>query len=157
MLNAIATAAGLFGLWFALAPAQASATSGAVAAGAVVASMLIAARFGAFDKSARFSPTLLALLVRRMARSVRGAIGVVGAVIAPTSQRSGLVRIRQSETSEATRAAFANFVGAAPGVTVLEVQADGLLVHALDEEGLDAGKLARTEAALIVALEGKAP
>jgi multisubunit Na+/H+ antiporter MnhE subunit len=152
MLTVVATLAGLFALWFAFVPGHGRPVDFALAGAAALLATLLGARLGALGASFALAPP--ALWVERVARTLRGAMSTAGAALSSRADlRPGLARIRTSDASDETRALFADFVGAAPGVVVIEAQADGLLVHALDEDALDAAQLVRVEARLVSALE----
>jgi multisubunit Na+/H+ antiporter MnhE subunit len=156
MLNVAATLAGLWGLWLALTFPIGGGANLAIGAGAACAATLIAARLGAFEgRPARLRVTLAALLVQRCARALAGAMSTARSALSPgLALRPALARIRTRETSEQTRATFADYVGAAPGVAVIEAKSDGMLIHVLDEDGLETSGLAAIEARLAAALDG---
>lgn len=56
-----------------------------------------------------------------------------------------LVRVRSRARDAAAQASFANMISATPGMAVVETDADGLLVHVIDEDEIDAADLGRLE------------
>jgi multisubunit Na+/H+ antiporter MnhE subunit len=58
--------------------------------------------------------------------------------------RPALVRVRTRGRGP-ERTAFADMLGATPGMAVVESDPDGLLVHVMNEESIDAAELGRLE------------
>lgn len=157
MLDATATFALAIGLWFAFSGAALSIDSlvRACVTGALAA--LAAWRLGALGGCGRMllrAPRIATLAAQRSAAIVKGGIGVAAMALSRRMRmRPGLARVRAPTTDARARALFAQLAGAAPGTIVVEADASGLLLHALDEEGLDAAGLSTLNGAI----EGRAP
>jgi multisubunit Na+/H+ antiporter MnhE subunit len=67
-----------------------------------------------------------------------------------------LVRVKTRAVRPHQRASFAYVLTATPGMAVVETDADGLLLHVLDENGVDAADLGWLEQAVIGG-RGEAP
>jgi len=159
MLHVAALIAGLTGLWITLfwgsAPPAELAAAGLCAA--VLTAMWIA-RLGGVDRESaphwrvlRLAP----LFARRVSEAARGAGAAARAAIAAdVTLRPALVRIRTRRQSEASRAALAHFISAAPGGVIVDVDGDGMLTHVLHEDALDAPELAALEAQVVRAVDG---
>lgn len=164
MLHVAALIAGLVGLWITLSwTSDLSASPAELAAAGVFAAVLTAmwtARLGGVDREsaphwrmARLAP----LFVRRFSDTARGAGAAARAAIAAdVTLRPALVRIRTRRQSDASRAALAHFISAAPGGVTVDVDGEGMLAHVLQEDTLDAPELAALEADIVRAVDGAA-
>jgi multisubunit Na+/H+ antiporter MnhE subunit len=98
------------------------------------------------------------LFVTRSGAAWRNVGAVMAAALsADVKLQPGLVRVRLRGAEERAHAAFANLMSAQPGSAAVELDADGLLLHVLQEDGVDARELGRLESGLLGAVEvGKA-
>ncbi|MBL8548416.1 MAG: hypothetical protein JNJ73_00420 [Hyphomonadaceae bacterium] len=126
MAQAAAMLTGLIALWFMLAP-SADGAAGAIGIGAA------ALAFGAARWLMGKAPAMRGARLR-IGRFKRGG-GILQAAFAPGRLKPGFVKIKARD--EAMSAALAR-AAAQSGAVVVEVEADGLLVHALDEEAIEA-------------------
>jgi multisubunit Na+/H+ antiporter MnhE subunit len=155
MLHAAAMLIGLiaFGL-FALARGV-SAETAVIAAGLGFACVLFAARFGGLGRTAFSAPQLIALAFGRAGAVMRGALSTMRAAIAAdVTLKPALVRVKTRPTGAFAQAVFADLMSATPGVVVVEADADSMLVHVTDEDGVDAVEIGALEARVIGALGG---
>lgn len=155
MLHAAAMLIGLiaFGL-FALGRGV-SAETAAIAAGLAFACVVFAARFGGLGRTAFSAPQLIVLALGRAGAVLRGSFATVRAAIAAdVTLKPALVRVKTRPTGAFAQAAFADLMSAAPGVVVVEADADSALVHVNDEDGVDAVEIGALEARVIAAVGG---
>lgn len=148
MLHAASMLLAVFVLWLATSELGVSTAHNLWIAGAIAAFCTgVAARFGGVGR--QFTG-LLAGLVASAAQSV----GVVGAAFktlraglsAEISVEPALVLVKSKMTEGERGAALASLISAHPGLTVVETDADGLLVHVLDEAAADGAAFAHFEA-----------
>ena len=77
----------------------------------------------------------------------RGALATIrAAVSADVRLKPALVRIKTRLADPSQLAAMAGTVTAAPGSAAVEVDSDGMLVHVINEDAVDADDLGRIEA-----------
>lgn len=157
MINAAAMLLILWLIWLALAPTDVTPRALATGAAAAAAAFMIAARLGAWGRSAyAHAPRLLLFAVARARGVFRGAVATVRAALAAdVTLRPALVRLKTRDASGLSQAAYADLISATPGAVVVETDDDGLLVHVLQEDRIDAAELATLETRLIGALDGK--
>jgi multisubunit Na+/H+ antiporter MnhE subunit len=120
MLHAAAMLCGLVVLWMLAAGRVTSPQDWMIAGVVALACVVVAVRFGGASRAFTRAPRLLALNV-------------------------ALVRVRSRTQSVAERAAFANMISATPGMAVVDADVDGLLVHVINEDAIDAADLGRLE------------
>ncbi len=152
MLHAATMLTGLWALWMTLT--QRWDGGGELGLGLVAAltCVLTAARFGGLSSST-FSPGILALTLRHLPAVFRGALATLrAAVAADITLRPALVRIKPRPSSDSARASFAGLISAAPGTLVVEADADGLLVHVLNEDSVDAREISNIEERVLAVL-----
>jgi multisubunit Na+/H+ antiporter MnhE subunit len=155
MLHAAAMLIGLFALGLFALARSVSAETIAVAAGLAFASVVFAARFGGVGRTAFSAPQLAVLSLGRAGAVLRGALSTIrAAVAADVTLKPALVRVRTRPAGAFAQAAFADLMSAAPGVVVVEADAEGALVHVTDEDGVDAAEIGALEARVISALGG---
>jgi multisubunit Na+/H+ antiporter MnhE subunit len=149
MLHAAAMLGVLIVLWIAAAPASGSPQDWAIAAGASLVCVAVAARFGGISTAFMQAPRLLWIASKRAGALFMGAMSVIRrAVSADVTLSPALVRVKTRSSKPEERAAFAHLLTSIPGVAVVETEADGLLAHVINEEGIDATELGRLEQAL---------
>jgi multicomponent Na+:H+ antiporter subunit E len=158
MLHAAAMMIGLWAIWLVLT--QTWMTPGDVLAGGAIAfvCMWVCAFFGGLGRGGGLfvhGPRLVLLALGRLGQVLNGAVTTTLAAFAPgSSLRPALVRVKLRSSSDFARAALADMIGAAPGAVVVEADAEGLLVHVLDEEAIDAADLGGFEARVTRAVDG---
>ncbi|MEQ1489367.1 MAG: Na+/H+ antiporter subunit E [Terricaulis sp.] len=150
MLHAAAMFVGLAVLWIASTQRVSSPQDWAIALGASLVCVLVALRFGGATSAFARAPRLLALSVARAGAVTRGALTTLRAAISADVKMSpALVRVRTRADRADDRAAFANMISATPGMVVVDSDADGLLVHVINEDAIDAADLGRLEAGVV--------
>lgn len=146
MLHAAAMLLGLATLWILVTQRASSPQDWAIAVGVSFACVVIGLRFGGASDAFARAPRLLVLSVARAGAVLRGTLATLrAAVSADVTMKPALVRVRSRAPRAAERAAFANLITATPGMAVVETDADGLLVHVIDEDAIDAVDLGRLE------------
>jgi len=141
---------GLAVLWIASTQRVSSPQDWAIALGASLVCVLVALRFGGATSAFARAPRLLALSVARAGAVTRGALTTLRAAISADVKMSpALVRVRTRADRADDRAAFANMISATPGMVVVDSDADGLLVHVINEDAIDAADLGRLEAGVV--------
>ena len=117
----------------------------AIAVGAALICTAAAARMGGVGRGFAHAPRALYATLARAGAVVKGAVVTMRAALAAdVSLRPALVRVR-TRGDDQDRAAFADLLSATPGAAVVETDADGLLVHVLDEDAIDPDELGRLE------------
>lgn len=157
-MHVVALLASLAGLWIILFGAPRDVAGYVAGAGVVMLIALWTARFGGVDRESaplwrwlRLAP----LTMRRIFSSARGAAATSRmALAADVPLLPALVRVRLRPQSDAARAALAHVISAEPGGVVVDIDSDGLLVHVLQEQAIDAPQLARIESAVMRAVDG---
>ena len=150
MLHAAAMLCGLILLWMLNTQAWSSPQAWAIAAGASLFSVLIALRLGGASPAFARAPGLLLLVVARCGAVVRGALSTMRrAVSADVTLNPALVRVKMRAPRAVERASFAHTITATPGMAVVETDADGLLLHVMNEDKIDAAELGRLEQAVV--------
>jgi len=155
MLHAAAMLIGIFVLALLVFSQRAFGEAAMIAGALAVACVVFAARFGGLGASAWSAPQATMLGVARMGAVVSGAVRTIrSAIAADVTLNPALVRVRSRAERGLARAVMADLVSAAPGAVVVETEADGVLVHVTDEDGVDAADLGALEARVVSALEG---
>lgn len=160
MLHAAAMLTGLFSLWLLLVQRWSAPMDFALAVAAALACVALASRLGGLGRNGPFAraPQMLSLVLSRADAVTRGATATVRASIAAdVTLRPALVRVKWRVSSDSARAAYAAMVNAAPGAVVVETDPDGMLVHVIDEDAIDAGEFNRLEARVARAVDGSSP
>lgn len=157
MLHAAALLTGLWALWLLFTQRWASGADLALGFAAALIGVLWAARFGGVAFG--WSPRLLLLNAGRAPSVIAGALSTLrDAIAADITLKPALVRVKPRPSSEDARAVLAGAISVAPGALVVEADAEGLLVHVLDEDAIDAAYLGALEARVLSALgEGAGP
>jgi len=146
MLHAAALLGGLLVLWILVTHRASSPQDWVIAGAAALACVLVALRFGGSSRAFARAPRLFALNIARAGAVVRGTLSTLrAAVSADVTMKPTLVRVRSRARGVAERASFANMISATPGMAVVETDADGLLVHVINEDAIDAADLGRLE------------
>lgn len=150
MLHAAALLTGSFLLWLLLAQPTPTLVNFAVAGAIALACVLIAARFGGVGAAFTRAPRGAWLTIARAGEVSRGALATLrAAVSADVTMRPALVRLRTRTRRTESRASFAHLLSATPSIAVVDTDADGFLVHVLNEDAIDAADLGRLENGVI--------
>ncbi|MBL8545600.1 MAG: Na+/H+ antiporter subunit E [Hyphomonadaceae bacterium] len=150
MLHAAAMLIGLSVLWALVAQRVSSPQDWAIAAAVSLACVVVALRFGGASSAFARAPRLWMLSAARTGAVARGALATLRAsASADVTMKPALVRVRSRAVRAAERASFANMISATPGMAVVETDSDGLLVHVLDEDAIDAADLGRLEGRVV--------
>lgn len=146
MLHAAAMLCGLVVLWMLATQHATSPQDWAIAGVASLLCVAVALRFGGVSRAYGRALRLVTLNVARAGAVVRGTLSTLrAAVSANVTMKPTLVRVRSRAQSVAERASFANMISATPGMAVVETDAEGMLVHVLNEDAIDAADLGRLE------------
>ena len=146
MLHAAAMLLGLAILWMLGAQSWSSPQHWAVALAASVISVLVALRFGGVGSAFTNAPRLVLVAGARIGSVIGGALATIrAAVSADVILKPALVRVRTRATRADERAAFAGMISATPGFVVVDTDAEGLLVHVMNEDVVDASDLGHLE------------
>jgi multisubunit Na+/H+ antiporter MnhE subunit len=154
MLHAAAMLIGLFVLGL-LAIGHVDSESLIAVGIASAACVLLSARLRLIGPGAFSSvPQHIALSLGQAGAAARGALATIRAALAAdVTLKPALVRVKSRTQSDAAQAAFAGLISAAPGMLVVETDADGVLVHVNNEDGVDAAELGAIESRVIAALD----
>lgn len=161
MLHAAAMLAGLFALALLLTQGWTSVTHAAAAFVIALVAGAFALRFGGGGKTPfSAAPQMAVLLASHAQRIARGAFSVVrGAAAADVTLKPALVRVRSVGADAFSRAAAVGLISAAPGSIVVDADAEGMLVHVMDEDAVDSEAFTAIEAgaAALLGAERGAP
>lgn len=150
MLHAAAMLTGLWIVWLLLTQRWDSALDLGVGAGAALLCVGLALRGGGAGEAFARLPSSLLLAVSRIGPLLQGAFATVRAAIAAdVTLKPALVRVKTRARKGEERAAFASMISATPGMAVVDADADGMLVHVLNEDEVDAVDLGALEARVI--------
>jgi multisubunit Na+/H+ antiporter MnhE subunit len=145
MLHAAAMLLGLSILWL-LATQRFNSIwdmAGAIAAAALC--VLVAGRTAGVSGAFARAPWALFTVFARAGAVLHGCLTTIRtALAADISIKPALVRVL-TRGRDPDRAAFADMLSATPGLAVLDSDPDGLLVHVMNEDAIDAADLARLE------------
>jgi multisubunit Na+/H+ antiporter MnhE subunit len=158
MLRAAAAFAGLFLIWL-LTTQHVGSGDFAIAALAVAGALLLGAHFGG-GVSGGFvhAPRLVLLGLSRVNTVLAGAASTVRAALAAdVALTPGLARLKTRSADADARADLATLVSTSPGAVVVEADAEGLLIHLIDESAAEASDLGELEARVLGAHGLKAP
>jgi multisubunit Na+/H+ antiporter MnhE subunit len=145
MLHAAAMLLGLCIIWLLATQRYSSSEDIAVAVAAAAACVALAVRLGGVSRTYWRAPRALFTVLARAGAVVRGALATLRAALAAdVTIKPALVRVR-TRGQGIERAAFADMLGATPGMAVVETDPEGLLVHVMNEDGIDAADLGRLE------------
>ncbi|HYD73754.1 MAG TPA: Na+/H+ antiporter subunit E [Candidatus Binatia bacterium] len=154
MLHAAAMLAGLFALGLLLTQGWASRDQVLLAFGAALASAGAAMWLGGIRKNAfSTAPQFVVLIASRAVDAVRAALSTIRAALAAdVTLKPTLVSVHAETTGTFAKAAAADLISAMPGSVVVETESDGMLVHVMNEDEMDAATftaLQRRTAALL--------
>jgi len=159
MLHAAAMLTGLLAVWLLWTQRWSGPVEIGVAIGAAALCVMFLLRFGGISSVFARMPVLLMAGVAHAGAVLRGAVRTIRAALAAdVTLNPALVRVRTRVASAEGRAALANLITAEPGLAVVEIDADGLLVHVMEEDAVDTRDMGRTEARMLAAMgeEGRA-
>lgn len=151
MLRAAATFLSLLLIWFIATQRFSSVADLAVAAVVVLSAVLLGGRFGG-GLSASFSraPRLLLLGLSRGKTVLEGAAATTRAALAADIKLSpGLARLKTRGNDASARADLAALISATPGSVVVDADAEGLLIHLINESDAESGDLSGLEARVL--------
>jgi multisubunit Na+/H+ antiporter MnhE subunit len=150
MFHAAAMLIGLAAVWLLYAQRSSMGADAALAFGVAAACVLLTLRFGGVERGFLQAPARIGLALARAGAVMRGALSTMRAAIAAdVTLAPALVRVKTRATSAQSRAAFADMISAAPGMMVVESDADGFLAHVLNEDAVDTADLGRLEARVL--------
>lgn len=153
MLHAAAMLLGIFALGLLVIGVGVSPETPAAAGGVAIVVTLLAAHFGGTRDNAFAAPQLGLLGVARARDAIGGAFSTLRAAgAADVTLKPALVRVKVRTDDARAQAALADQLSAAAGAVVIDVDADGLLVHVLDEDAIDGGEIGGLEARVLSAL-----
>ena len=153
MLRAAAAFFGLTLIWLLATQRFGAVGDLAIAAGAAAGAHLSGVRFGG-GASAGFvqAPRLVWLGLSRADIVLSGAASTARAALAADiALAPGLVRLKTRGVDPDTRADLATLVSATPGAVVVDADAEGLLIHLIEESEAESGDLGALEARVIAA------
>jgi len=158
MLHAAAMLSGIFLLWLLLTQRWATpmdfALAGAAALVCVGAGLMLG---GVRDTPFSRAPQAIFLGASRIGAVFSGALSTLRAALAAdVSVKPALVRLKLQTSAGPARAAFAEAISAAPGVVVVDSDADGVLAHVINEDDVDAADLGVVEARVAAMYGGDA-
>lgn len=157
MIHAAAMFAGLWITWLLLTQRWSAPEDLAIGAGAALVCTLLAGRLGGFEGQSPFAnaPNFMRFAFRRAPTVLSGALATIRAAIAAdVTLKPALVRIRTRPSNDIAQATLAILISAAPGAVVVQADSDGLLVHVLDEDSIDATAIGALETRVIDAVAG---
>lgn len=146
MLHAAAMLIGLSAIWLLATQQWNSLQQFGVAIAIAAVCVAVSARFGGVSAVFKSAPRLALLSLSRIGAVIAGALVTLrAAAAADVTLTPALVRIKTRGATPAARAAFASQLSTAPGMAVVETDADGFLAHVLNEDAIDAAELGRLE------------
>ncbi len=142
MLDGAAMLVGLFLLWLAAVGVPISVDKLAAMGLAVVAASMVAARLGGVGAAFAQAPGGVVWLARCGAALLAAAVRVLRAALAgEVVLAPALMRVRPHDNSEFGRALLSGRISAHPGMVVVETDAEGLLVHVINEDEVNSDRL----------------
>lgn len=142
MLHGAAMLVGLSLLWSVAVGAPNSVDKLAAASVAVIAALALSARFGGIGAASAATPGGLVWLLRRGPALAAATLGTLRVTLTEkTGLAPALMRVRPRDNAGAGWAMLAGRISAHSGMVVVETDADGLLVHVIDENRVDADRL----------------
>lgn len=147
MLRAIAMALGLSLVWLVMVQPQNTLWNWLAMGAAVLACSALAWRFGGFPDAYVRAPSVLFAHAQRSIDVMRGVVSIVRTASGgPFSRSPTLVRVRAQNGK--ARASFATLLNATPGLTIVDADEGGLLIHVFDEAAGDSAALTRAAQSL---------
>ena len=145
MLHAAAMLLGLCVLWLLATQRFHSIADIAIAIGAAALCVLVAARTSGIGRAFARAPWAFSTAVARTGAVLGGCLATMRAGLAPDMPiKPALVHVRTRGRGP-ERAAFADMLSATPGLAVVDTDPDGLLVHVMNEDAIDAAELGQLE------------
>ncbi len=154
MLHAAAMLIGLFALGLLATQRLNSMEDALLVFGVAAVCVAVGARFGGIGPNPfSHAPQWLFLIGGRIRESLRGAWRTSRAALAAdVSANPALVRVRTPRTAF-TKAALVSLASSSAGSVVATEDAEGVLVHVLDEDDVEEAELRALEAQVARALE----
>ncbi len=150
MLHAASMLTGLWIIWLLVAGGWRTNADLLISVVAALACLLFAWRAGGVSGAISRLPAALTRAASRMGAVLGGALATLRAAIAAdVTLNPALVRVKSRARAQEERAAFGAMISATPGMAVVDADPDGLLVHVLNEDAVDADDLGRLEARVI--------
>lgn len=145
MLHAAAMLIGIFVLWMLGAQLGQAPTELALAGVVAVVCVSAAARFGGVGGQFASAPALLLSWPARLSGVCLGALRTIRAALAADVKlRPALVRVK-TQARASVNGVLSTMVSGRPGLAVVAADAEGLLVHVLNEDQVDAAMFADME------------
>lgn len=153
MLRAAAAFLGLFVIWLLATQRFDASTDFSAAVLAAALAVLLGARFGGgVAPGFAQAPRLLALGLSRTNAVLSGAAATARAALAADiALAPGLARLKTRSAETDARAELARLISATPGTVVVDADAEGLLIHLIDEADAETGDLGQLEARVLAA------
>lgn len=146
MLHAAAMLGATALIWMTLTQRWSSPQDWLIAGVVGLACTVFAWRFGGATSAFARSPRLVMANLARAPAVLRGGLATLrSAISADVAIKPALVRIKTRSSRSAEIASFAAMLSAAPGAVVVASDDEGLLVHVLNEDQIDASELGRIE------------
>jgi|GEM_PF-1759742 len=158
MLRAVAAFIGLFLIWLLLTGKLQTPAQLAWAGGAAALSLWAGIRLaGAASPVFAAAPQFLLLGFARAGLALGACLSTLRAALAAdVALAPGLARLKTRSTNNDVRAELANLISAAPGAVVVDADAEGLLMHLLNEDALETADYAALEAHVAATLSARA-
>lgn len=145
MLHAAAMLLGLCVLWLLATQRFYSIADVAVAIAAAALCAFVAARTAGVSRAFARAPWALFTVLVRAGAVLGGCLTTMRAALGANIRiKPALVHVR-TRGRGIERAAFADMLSATPGLAVVDTDPDGLLVHVMNEDAIDAADLGRLE------------
>lgn len=155
MLHAISMGIAMSVLWLLLTQRWHAPEDIALAALVGAASVSIALRMGGATPAFLRFPSVITASFARIGASMTGALSTLRAALAADVRlKPGLVRVK-SVLAGADTAAFAGMVTSVPGAAVIDTDDEGMFVHVLNEDDVDAAELGRLQRAAQTSRRGR--
>ena len=150
MLHAASLLTGLWIIWLLATGGWRSNEDLAISGLAALCCVVFAWRAGGVSGALSRAPAAALRAISRIGAVFSGALSTMRAAIAAdVTLRPALVPVKSRARRPNQRAAFGAMISATPGMAVVDVDPDGLLVHVLNEDAVDADDLGRLEAQVI--------
>ncbi len=145
MLSAVSMALGVSVLWLLLTQQWSTPVDFAVALAVGLIALVSTARVGGPSPAFTRLPSVLLALFRRIGTVIGGAMATLRAALAADIiLKPGLVRVKSSLAGR-DASAFSGMVTMAPGAAVIDTDDEGMFVHVLNEDLIDAGELGQLQ------------